>query len=169
MDLAKLNLRAGEKAMSLATFFSAASYLKAGIGLLCDCHWEKQYDISLQLYSLYVEAEYRNGNFQEVGRAAGTVLREAKSFENKLRVFATLIKSLAAQNKVQVAIDIGFNVLGDLGVQCPSPLPEKSAIMKDVMEMKRMLENSTEADFLNYRDMNDSKMIAAMKFLQSLA
>eukprot|EP00957_Ditylum_brightwellii_P029637 2239669-Ditylum_brightwellii.AAC.1 len=50
MKLAKLNLKAGEKAMSLATFLSSASYLEQGISLLCDDHWEKYYDLSLRLY-----------------------------------------------------------------------------------------------------------------------
>eukprot|EP00957_Ditylum_brightwellii_P025614 1935716-Ditylum_brightwellii.AAC.1 len=83
MDLAMLNLRAGEKAMSLATFLISASYLKAGIGLLRKDHWEKYYCLSLELYSLYAEAEYCNGNFQEVGHATGVVIKKAKSFEDK--------------------------------------------------------------------------------------
>eukprot|EP00957_Ditylum_brightwellii_P135043 10296281-Ditylum_brightwellii.AAC.1 len=40
MKLAKLNLKAGEKAMSLATFLSSSSYLERGISLLCGDHWE---------------------------------------------------------------------------------------------------------------------------------
>eukprot|EP00957_Ditylum_brightwellii_P045390 3440621-Ditylum_brightwellii.AAC.1 len=103
-----LNLRAGEKAMSLSTFLISASYLKAGIDVLPESHWGKHYDLSLQLYSLYAEAEYCIGNFQEVGHATGVVIKQAKSFENKLRVYATLMKSLAAQNKLQDAIHIGF-------------------------------------------------------------
>eukprot|EP00957_Ditylum_brightwellii_P096643 7360385-Ditylum_brightwellii.AAC.1 len=50
MKLAKLNLKAGEKAMSSTTFLNSASYLKQGISLLCDDHWEKYYDLSLHLY-----------------------------------------------------------------------------------------------------------------------
>eukprot|EP00957_Ditylum_brightwellii_P181885 13857200-Ditylum_brightwellii.AAC.1 len=117
-----LNLRAGEKAMSLSTVLISVSYLKAGIDVLPEGYWGKHYDLSLRLYSLYAEAECCTGHFQEVGHAAGVVIKQAKSFENKLRAYATLIKALAAQNKLQDAMHIGFGVLTRLGVQCtPSP------------------------------------------------
>eukprot|EP00957_Ditylum_brightwellii_P034812 2637971-Ditylum_brightwellii.AAC.1 len=44
LDLQKLNLRAGKKAMSLAAFSIAASYLKAGLDMFLDNHWEHHYD-----------------------------------------------------------------------------------------------------------------------------
>eukprot|EP00957_Ditylum_brightwellii_P090248 6873333-Ditylum_brightwellii.AAC.1 len=66
MELAKLNLKAGEKAMSLASFLSSASYLERGISLLCDDHWEKYYGLSLHFYSLYAEVECCNGRFHNI-------------------------------------------------------------------------------------------------------
>ena len=39
-EVARLNLRAGRKAIALASFLSAASYLKNGISLLCKDSWE---------------------------------------------------------------------------------------------------------------------------------
>eukprot|EP00957_Ditylum_brightwellii_P022440 1693249-Ditylum_brightwellii.AAC.1 len=44
LDLQKLNLKAGEKAMSMAAFTIAASYLKSGIDMFLDSHWEQHYD-----------------------------------------------------------------------------------------------------------------------------
>eukprot|EP00957_Ditylum_brightwellii_P113824 8677977-Ditylum_brightwellii.AAC.1 len=169
MELAMLNLKAGEKAMSLATFLISASYLKAGISMLCENQWEKHYDLCLQLYSLYAEAEYCNGRFQDVGLATGFVLNKAKSFEDKHRVFATLIKSLAAQNKTQEAMHIGFTVVTKLGVERNFSLPDKSVIMKEIMEIKMALAKTTEAELLNFPEMKDNSMITAMKFLQILS
>eukprot|EP00957_Ditylum_brightwellii_P118879 9066681-Ditylum_brightwellii.AAC.1 len=163
-----LNLRAGEKAFSLATFLISATYLKAGIDILCEGHWEKHYDLSSNLYSLYAEAEYCNGHFQEVGHATGIVIKRAKSFENKLRVYATLIKSLAAQNLLQDAMTIGFGVLTRLGVSCTSSPPEESVIMNDIMEMKMILIKTTDVELLNFQEMKDDNTITAMKFLQIL-
>eukprot|EP00957_Ditylum_brightwellii_P208459 15357551-Ditylum_brightwellii.AAC.1 len=58
LQLAKLNLRAGEKAMSLGTFWSAVTYLKSGIDLLNNDSWTNMYDLSLQLHSSYAESLY---------------------------------------------------------------------------------------------------------------
>jgi len=168
VGLARLNLKAGEKAISLATFMSAVLYLKTGISLLCDGHWEVHYDLSLELYTLYAEAEYCLGHFQEVGYAAGIVLKEAESFENKLRVYSTLIRSLAAQNKIQDAFEIGFNILSKLGVNCQYQPPDKSIITKDLMNMTKALEDLSGTEFLNHKMMDNDKMIAAMKFLRLL-
>eukprot|EP00957_Ditylum_brightwellii_P117814 8987825-Ditylum_brightwellii.AAC.1 len=163
VGLARLNLKAGEKAISLATFMSAVLYLKTGISLLCDGHWEAHYDLSLELYTFYAEAEYCLGHFQEVGYAAGIVLKEAESFENKLRVYSTLIRSLAAQNKIQDAFEIGFNILSKLGVNCQYQPPDKSIITKDLMNMTKALEDLSGTEFLNHKMMDNDKMIAAMK------
>jgi len=168
MELATLNLKAGEKAMSLAAFISSASYLRAGIDLLCNDHWEMCYDLSLQLHNLYVEAEYCNGHFEEVGHAAGVVIKQARSFEDKLRIYATLMKSLAAQNKLHDTMQIGFDVLRELGVQCPSPLPDKSVAAREIMKTSMALKNKSKDEFLNYHEMNEGSMTAAMKFLQIL-
>eukprot|EP00957_Ditylum_brightwellii_P165477 12598575-Ditylum_brightwellii.AAC.1 len=156
-QLALLNLRAGEKAMAFATFLGSASYLKAGIDVLRYDQWKKQYDLSLQLHSLYAEAEYCNGHFHEVGRVAGIVIKQATVFENKFRVYVTLIKSLAGRNMLQDAINLGMNVLAELGVECPSsPLP-KTFVKRDMMELKVKLEKTADAEFLNYREMTDAK------------
>eukprot|EP00957_Ditylum_brightwellii_P009751 735255-Ditylum_brightwellii.AAC.1 len=112
--------------MSLATFLDSASYLKAGIDVLCDDHWEKCYNLSLQLHSLYAEAEYCNGHSKEVALAVDVVIMHARSSNDKVLIYALLIKLLAAENKLYEAMQIGFDVLKALGVPFPSLLPDKS-------------------------------------------
>eukprot|EP00957_Ditylum_brightwellii_P156925 11943764-Ditylum_brightwellii.AAC.1 len=106
LHLQNLNLRAGEKAMSLADFLIASSYLKAGIDMFLGNHWEEYYDLSIQLYSAYAEAEYSICHFQEVGRVAETVIQSSKSFQDKQRVYTILIKALGVENKLEDAIKL---------------------------------------------------------------
>eukprot|EP00957_Ditylum_brightwellii_P166534 12676847-Ditylum_brightwellii.AAC.1 len=114
LDLQKLNLRAGEKAMSLAAFSIATSYLKVGIDMLPNNHWEKHYDLCIKLFSLYAEAKYSMCHFEEVGRVAGIVIKFGKSFQDKQRAYATLIKALGVENRIEDAIDISFRALSQL-------------------------------------------------------
>jgi len=166
--LQKLNLRAGERAMSLAAFSVAASYLRAGIDLFLNDHWEHHYDLSLQVYNLYAEAEYSICHFEEVGRVVGIVIKAAKSFQDKQRVYATLIKSLGVENKLEEAIQISLSALSQLNVHCPSPLLDKTAFMTAWSEMKGKLENMSDSEFLNSKEMINSDNLAAMKFLHLL-
>eukprot|EP00957_Ditylum_brightwellii_P138274 10539694-Ditylum_brightwellii.AAC.1 len=146
VELAKLNLRAGEKAMSLAAFLSAASYLKVGI-----------------------ETEYCNGHFQEVGHFAGLVIKQAKELQSKIRVHMTLIKALGAQNKLVDAMGIGFTILTQLGVQCPSPLPESHVIFEEFTKTWKFFANRTNAELLSLNMMDDNDILDAMKILHLLS
>ena len=50
VEIVKLNLQAGEKALSLSAFQSASKYLLAGISFLDSGSWETHYNLTLQLY-----------------------------------------------------------------------------------------------------------------------
>ncbi len=49
-EVARLNLRAGKKAMASSSFDSATKYLLVGISLLNDDSWNSEYDLSIGLY-----------------------------------------------------------------------------------------------------------------------
>eukprot|EP00957_Ditylum_brightwellii_P055522 4207627-Ditylum_brightwellii.AAC.1 len=66
--VADLNLKAGREAISLSASQNSALYFAAGISLLCNDCWRKNYELSLQLHSSYAEVEFCNGRFDEVGR-----------------------------------------------------------------------------------------------------
>ena len=50
IEVAKLNLQAGQWALSLSAFQSASEYLMAGISFLDPGSWVTQYNLSLQLH-----------------------------------------------------------------------------------------------------------------------
>ena len=50
LEVARLNLRAGEIAITSSAFTSAAKYLKLGVSLLPDGSWDEDYDLTLRLY-----------------------------------------------------------------------------------------------------------------------
>jgi len=134
--------------------------------MLCDDHWKSHCDLSVQLHSLYAEAEYCNGRFQEVGYLAGLVIQEAESFQSKLSVYATLMRALGAQNKLEDAIGIGIDILTQLGVQNLLPLPDRHVIIGDFTQIANFFRDVTDEKLLNQKLINDSNIIAAMKILQ---
>lgn len=50
MEVAKLNLQAGERALSMSAFQSASKYLMSGVSFLDPGSWVTHYDLSLRLY-----------------------------------------------------------------------------------------------------------------------
>lgn len=51
LEVARLNLRAGEVASATSSFHSAANYLMLGVTLLPDNSWDEDYDMTLRLYN----------------------------------------------------------------------------------------------------------------------
>eukprot|EP00957_Ditylum_brightwellii_P025345 1916997-Ditylum_brightwellii.AAC.1 len=100
---AKLNLRAGEKAMSLSAFSSSALYFCTGILILGEHQWENNYELSLHLHNYYVEAEYCT-----------------ESPSDMVRAYFIMIKARCAQNRIDEALDIGLDVLSQLRIHPPS-------------------------------------------------
>ena len=50
LEVARLNLRAGEMAMASSSFNSAVKYLMLGVTLLPDDSWREDYDLTIRLY-----------------------------------------------------------------------------------------------------------------------
>jgi len=166
-NLAKLNLRAGEKAMSLSTFSSSALYFDSGIQILGKHQWENNYELSLHLHNYYAEAEYCNGNFSAVGQAAGVILSKAESPSHKVRAYFILIKALCAQNRLDEALNIGIKVLTQLGKQPPSEFSDVPAIYANFNKTASIFKDTTDF-FLNFKIMEDSDALIAMNFLGEL-
>eukprot|EP00957_Ditylum_brightwellii_P211760 15366569-Ditylum_brightwellii.AAC.1 len=166
--LAKLNLRAGEKAMSLSTMSSCASYFSTGIKLLGRDHWENDYELSLHLHNYYAEAEHCNGNFDRVREVTTTVLANAKIFYDQLRAYFVLIKTLGAENKVHEAVEMGMKMLAYCGKSFPFELSDKSAIKMTFIEIKTAFENMTNDEFFNLQEMEDTDALIAMNLMGEL-
>lgn len=49
-EVARLNLKAGKKAMTLSSFDSAAKYLLVGVSLIKEESWNSEYELSLELH-----------------------------------------------------------------------------------------------------------------------
>ena len=64
IDLARLNLRAGQKAFSASVFTSAAGYLGIGIKCLPQDHWMSEYSLSLDLFSTAAQTAFCIGDFE---------------------------------------------------------------------------------------------------------
>ncbi len=121
-DLAELFLRAGHKAALSSAFSQASSYYNIGIGLLGRRHWKSHYRLSLALYNAAAEMEYYRGNLTQVDKLLNSVLKHAKSLDDKLHAYYTQIYSQSSRDDMKQAFSIGLDVLKQLGVTFPETL-----------------------------------------------
>ena len=65
-EVVKVNLDAARKAVACSAFKSAAKYVKSGTALLPDDAFTKNYDLTLELFSLGAKVEGYIGNDAEM-------------------------------------------------------------------------------------------------------
>ncbi|XXX73092.1 AAA family ATPase [Sorangium sp. So ce134] len=77
--IARLNLAAGRRARASSAFAAAARYLAAGMALLADDAWDKEYALALDLHCESARCAFLSGDFAAAERLVGALLGRARS------------------------------------------------------------------------------------------
>ncbi|MEW6491278.1 MAG: AAA family ATPase [Cyanobacteriota bacterium] len=166
-ELAQLNLIAGKKAKASAAYQPAFNYLQTGINLLEENGWLAQYNLNLQLYQEAAEVGYLLGDFEQMEALATRVLQNAKVLLDKVKVIELKILASIAQNKPLQAVEIGRQVLKELGVKLPQK-PKNFKIFMGALEAKLALIGKRIEDLADLPPMKDPYKLAAQRILLTL-
>lgn len=90
---AKLNMRAGKRALDGCDHKTAYSYLKVALSLLPADHWESHYDLSLRLHFLASSAANSCCHYDEAERMSRSIFERSRCFEDKVPSFLLLSQS----------------------------------------------------------------------------
>ncbi len=166
-ELAELNLIAGRKAKAAAAYEGAFKYLNTGLELLPADSWY-QYELTLTLYELAAEAAFLTANFDAMEQWTKIVLEKAKTILDKVKVYEIKIQAYIAQGKFIEAIKLGLEILELFEIKlpkAPTPLDIEEALLKTVA----CLEGKSVSDLMNLPLMTDTRKLAAMRILASIA
>ena len=152
-EIAHLNLKAGQKAKAATAYEAAVKYLETGLKQLSSDCWETQYDLTLALHLEIVEAGYLNTQFEQAEQWAQTVLQQAQTVLDKVKVYELKITFDAIQNRFPVAVDTGLAVLEMLEV----------SLIKEELPQTLTIE-----EFSQLPTMTDPAKQAAMRILMNL-
>lgn len=165
--LAQLNLAAGQKARASTAYESAAHYLKVGISLLPADSWQQHYELTLALYETATEVSYLNGRFEDMERWAETVLRQAQSLLDKIKVYEVKIQAYASQNKLMQSVLTALQVLQLLGVKLP-PKPDKLKVLLALLSTKFTLAGKNIETLIDLPEMVEPEQRAIMRIIRSV-
>eukprot|EP00804_Cyclotella_cryptica_P014201 CCRYP_005628-RA/>CCRYP_005628-RA protein AED:0.02 eAED:0.02 QI:105/1/1/1/1/1/2/1150/1171 len=166
-NMSKYNLIAGKKALEMSNFLSAHSFFSFGIDFLPNGHWEYHYELTLELFDLACKSALATGNIHSLRVLSDGVMQNARSFEDKLNTYFTLISSLAYASKISEALEKGYDILSRLGEHIPSN-PSNEDLDQHIRKTQSLIRGITENDILNYSHMTDTNKLDAMKFLAQL-
>ncbi|MBU0991790.1 MAG: diguanylate cyclase [Proteobacteria bacterium] len=167
-ELVRLNLKAAKKAKVSAAFSPALKYLENGIALLEKNCWEKQYDLSLDIYTEAVETAYINGDLEKMDRFAEIVIEKAHTLVDKAKVFNIKINASYLQQDFSSSIELGFRTLKLFGIDLTEK-PYQTAVLEELGIAMTALSGKTDEDLLNMADMSDPKILSIVQILTNLS
>lgn len=169
--LSRFNLEAGKKAKASAAYGPAFTYLQNGTDLLEENAWEKQYDLTLELFSEATEAAYLMGDYDKMNALADIALKHAKTTLEKIRIYATRIYASVAREDYQGAIDVAMPILKIMAPKFGVSVPKKANRIHIAIEVVRVmlkLMGKKSDDLLNLPKASDPGYLAMGKILASV-
>jgi len=154
-ELARLNLRAGQKAKAATAYNAAVKYLKIGLDLLPENCWNSDYEFTFKYYLETAEAEYLNTNFKASEALAKQIEERAIGRGDRVKVDELKMQIYMAESQMIATIETGLDALDRLGIEMwqGSAVPELPPV-NDVADLP---------------EMTDPDRLAAMRILVTMA
>ncbi|MEW6493592.1 MAG: ATP-binding protein, partial [Cyanobacteriota bacterium] len=147
-----------------AAYQPAFNYLQIGLSLLGKDSWERQYDLTLNLYAEAAEAGYLSGDIEQMEQLAEVVRNRAKTALDKVKVYRVCVLGYSSQHNLSQAIKSGLEILDLLGITL-SETPSQSEIIQAIEETKAAWSGRQIEDLIDLPEMTDPEKLAAMDLL----
>jgi predicted ATPase/signal transduction histidine kinase/tRNA A-37 threonylcarbamoyl transferase component Bud32 len=168
VKLAELNLMAGRKAKSSTAYDTALRYLIAGIELLAQNSWIVAYPLTFALYIERAECEYLCGHFEQGEKLFDTLLSQAKSKQDRVKVYSIQIVQYTNMGKYLEAIEVGLEALKLFGVTVPETELQE-AIGVALQEVELNLGGRSVEELINLPKMTNSDKQTVLNLLVNMA
>eukprot|EP00978_Attheya_sp_CCMP212_P009655 scaffold22939_cov49-Attheya_sp.AAC.1 len=173
LDIVKYNLQAAQQAFNSLAYTPAIEYLRTGIDFLSLEHWEAEYELSLEIFTLLVECLYSGDKPDEMEGLVKEIFDEARCFADKQRAHTCYIKYLIGKGRLEEAIKVGLDGLAQVGevfLVFPKNVDNSAFIMNsvlimDLLKTKYLLSWKSDKYLTSLPPMENQDKIAAMKIL----
>ena len=167
IELASLNLEAGQKAKQATAYGAALQYLTIGMEYLNENSWADNYELTFALYQENYEIEYLNGNYNRSKHLINLLLQQAKSSIEKADIYSFLILLDTMLGNYTEAIQAGRKGLKLLDIDLPKD-NWLDALHKELAEAKTNLGNKPIISLCDAPEMVIPEKKIAIKLLKNL-
>lgn len=167
IDVAELNLIAGQTAKSVMAEEVIMRYLQVGLSLLPTTSWQQHYHLTLALHQEAAEAAFLSGDFPKMQQLTDLVLQHAKTPLDQVKAYELQIKTCEVQRQLLTGVELGLQALEILGVKLMA-LPSPADIQQAIAETSANLAGKTTDELMNLPPIDDATKLAALRLLASL-
>ncbi|MEH1945128.1 MAG: ATP-binding protein, partial [Nostoc sp.] len=168
IQLAQLNLKAGQKARAATAYTAAFEYCTTGIALLAENIWQTQYELTLALYEAATEVAYLSGNFQQMTQFATVITEHSRNLLDTVKVYEVQIQAAQAQHKFIEAVQIALKIVERLGTSFPEQ-PSQLDIAQAFEATKSILDGRQPLDLMTLPQMSDPNKLAVVRILAAVS
>ncbi len=168
VEIAALNLSAGQRAASSTAYESALNYAKIGLSLLPIDRWEQCEELSRSLYTLAAETAYLSGEFDQTPEFVNVLQKNARSVIDSVSADEIQIRAYATGGRPLAAVETALDALEKLGFNMPLK-PIKLRIAWALLRLKWIFIVRSPESFLALPTMTDEKMIATMRVIEAVS
>ena len=151
--LIELNLIAGKKSKNSAAYYSALKYLRLGHALLKGNSWETHYSLTYDLCTELAECEYISSNINMAEELFSVALTQAKTKEEKARIYNMKIIMYTHCRCYEKAIDTGIHGLLLFNVMVGKKI-SKLVLYNEILKMKWILKGKSIYEVINKNRIN---------------
>ncbi|MEH2023116.1 ATP-binding sensor histidine kinase [Nostoc sp.] len=168
IELAQLNLKAGQKARAATAYTAAFEYCTTGIALLAEDMWQTQYELTLALYEAATEAAYLSGNFQQMTQLAAVITEHSRNLLDTVKVYEVQIQAAQAQHQFIEAVQIALKSVERLGTSFPEQ-PSQLDIARAFEATKSILAGRQPLDLITLPQIANSNKLAVIRILAAVS
>lgn len=167
LALAKLNLRAGEKARAQAAYGPALGYLQKAIELLPRDPADTPHELRFRLYRHATECAYLSGELAVAENLANTALDLAQTAFEKAEIYNIRIGALASRGDNDEAISLGQVALALFDIELPTA-DAGAAVGAAFAAVRERMGNRAPENLFDLPQMTDPTTLARMELLSNL-
>ena len=168
LQLAQLNLQAGQKAREGTAYQTAFDYFVIGLNLLPQKSWEQHYDLTLALHREGAIAANLIRDWETMSQWVTAAIEQANTLLDRVPFYETQIQACVAQKQLSEAIQLGITTLERLGESFPSkPTPED--LTHGIQSITARLPKHSVEDLIDLPSMRDPRAITILRILFRLS
>ncbi|GAA6615062.1 AAA family ATPase [Scytonema sp. NUACC26] len=168
IELAQLNLKAGQKARAATAYTAAFEYCTTGIALLAEDMWQTQYELTLALYETATETAYLSGNFTQMTQLAAVITENSRNLLDTVKVYEVQIQAAQAQHQFTEAVQIALKIVERLGTSFPEQ-PSQSDIARAFEATQSLLAGRQPLHLTSLPQMTDPNKLAVVRILAAVS
>ncbi|PID78275.1 MAG: hypothetical protein CSA18_02305 [Deltaproteobacteria bacterium] len=166
-NLAKLNIDIAENIVKSGPGSTASSFLEKSEELLGNNKWEDFPELSTLIYLETGFWALASWNYEKAIKNAEKILLNNKDIESRVKAYELIIKTYIAKNKLGKAIELGLFILKELGFKI-NKKPLRFKIFSELIKTKILLTPNPVKKISSLPEMNDKKILLAMRILSNL-